>query len=99
MTYKIVVTPVAQKHIEEAIIYYKNKASNKVATMFIEDYKKTLAAIQKVLYFKLFFENFRGKPLKKFPFIVFYSLDEERKIIFINAVFNTHQDTNKYPKP
>lgn len=97
MTYKIVITPVAQKHIEEAIIYYKNKASNKVATMFIEDYKKTFTDIQKVLYFKFFFENFRGKPMKKFPFIVFYTLDESRKIIMIKAVFNTNQDTNKYP--
>lgn|SRR5690606_34238241 len=97
MTYKIVITPVAQKHIEDAIVYYKNKASNKVAGMFIDDYKKTFSDIQKVLYFKFFFENFRGKPMKKFPFIVFYSLDEQLKVIFINAVFNTHQDTNKYP--
>lgn len=35
--------------------------------------------------------------MKKFPFIVFYSLDEQLKVIFINAVFNTHQNTNKYP--
>lgn len=97
MTYKIVITPVAQKHIEDAIVYYKNKASNKVASMFIDDYKKTFSDIQKVLYFKFFFKNFRGKPMKKFPFIVFYSLDEQLKVIFINAVFNTHQDTNKYP--
>ncbi|MGB6093945.1 MAG: type II toxin-antitoxin system RelE/ParE family toxin [Moheibacter sp.] len=98
MTYEIVITPVAQNHIEDAINYYKNKASNKVAGMFIDDYKKTFRDIQKVLYFKIFFENFRGKPMKKFPFIVFYTLDEQQKIIFIKAVFNTHQDTNKYPK-
>ena len=29
MTYKIVITPVAQKHIEEAIIYYGDKLLTK----------------------------------------------------------------------
>lgn len=98
MTYKVVITPVAQRNIEEAIVYYKNNASDKVATLFLQDFKLTINAIQKVKYFNFFFENFRGKPLKKFPFIVFYTLDESSKIIMIKAVFNTNQDTSKYPK-
>ncbi|MHC5310551.1 type II toxin-antitoxin system RelE/ParE family toxin [Myroides sp. LJL116] len=99
MSYKIVITPVAQEHIEEAIDYYKKNVSTKVAITFIKDYRDTFTAIQKVLYFKFFFENVRGKPLNKFPFIVFYSLDEDYKTIIIKAVFNTFQDTEKYSKP
>lgn len=96
MSYKILISPVAQKHIEEAVFYYKNKVSDKVATMFIDDYKKTFNDIRNVLYFKFFFKNFRGKALKKFPYIVFYSLDEQQKAIIINAVFHTSQNTDKY---
>jgi len=35
--------------------------------------------------------------MKKFPFIVFYTIDEELKIIIIKAVFYTSQNPIKYP--
>jgi toxin ParE1/3/4 len=35
--------------------------------------------------------------MKKFPFIVFYTIDEELKIIIIKAVFHTSQNPIKYP--
>ncbi|WP_354359720.1 type II toxin-antitoxin system RelE/ParE family toxin [Pedobacter sp. UYP30] len=44
------------------------------------------------------FENFRGLPMKKFPYIIFYTISEEQKTIIIKAVFHTSQDTEKYPK-
>lgn len=98
MTYKVVVTPDAFINIEDAIIYYKEKVSIRVAQLFIQDYKRTFKEIQKTKYFKCYFEEFRGKPLKKFPYIVFYSIDDKNKVIIIKAVFNTHQNTEKYPK-
>lgn len=96
MGYKILISPVAQKQIEVAVWYYKNKVSGKVATLFINDYKKTFNAIRNVVYFKCFFDDFRGKALKKFPYIVFYTLDEQQKVIIVKAVFHTSQNTDKY---
>jgi len=97
MIYKIVVTPDAIENIDNAVYYYKKEVSAHVAKLFIDDYKKTCKDIQKTKYFQFFFENFRGKPMKKFPFIVFYTIDEGLKIIVIKAVFHTSQDTGKYP--
>jgi toxin ParE1/3/4 len=96
MSYKIVLTPVAKQNIDNATAYYKNKVSAKVARLFIDDYKKTFKDILKTRYFRFFFQDFRGKPMKKFPFIIFYTVDENSKIIFIKAVFNTSQDDQKY---
>lgn len=99
MSYKIVVTPNAVQQIDDAIDYYKNKVSIKIAQLFIEDYKRTFQEIQTtLLYFKLFFNEFRGKPMKKFPFIIFYTIDEPKKVIIIKAVFHTAQHPDKYPK-
>lgn len=95
MSYKIVVTPIARQNIEDATAYYKKKVSAKVAKSFIDDYRKTFKEIQKVAYFRFFFQHFQGKPMKKFPFIVFYTIDEINKIIFIKAVFHTSQDDQK----
>jgi toxin ParE1/3/4 len=97
MSYKIVVTPDAIKNIENAVNYYKFEVSDKVAKLFINDYQKTFKDIQKTKYFQYFFEDFRGKPMKKFPFIVFYTINEEIKVIFIKAVFHTSQNPGKYP--
>jgi toxin ParE1/3/4 len=98
MSYKIVVTPDAIENIDNAVNYYKNIASPKVAKLFIDDYRKTFNAIQKTKYFQFFFEDFRSKPMKKFPYVVFYTIDEEIKVIIIKAVFHTSQNPNKYPK-
>lgn len=91
------VTPDAFLHIENAVIYYKNIASAKVAKSFIDDYKKTFKDIQKTKYFQFYFDEFRGKPMKKFPFIVFYTIDEGLKIIIIKAIFHTSQSPKNYP--
>ncbi|HEY0262716.1 MAG TPA: hypothetical protein VGB95_06795, partial [Chitinophagales bacterium] len=73
MPYKIVLTPDAVQNIEDAIIHYKEQASSKVARQFIEEYKKTFRDIQRVKYFQFWYQEFRGVPMKKFPFIVFYT--------------------------
>lgn len=97
MSYKIVVTPDAVRNIEQAVEYYKNVASANVARMFADDYKNTVKAIRKTKYFRYFFQDFRAKPMKKFPYIVFYTIDKNLKTIIIKAVFNTHQNPEKYP--
>ena len=58
MTYKIVVTPDAISDINNAINYYKEKVSKKVAHLFLKDYKESFKDILKTKYFKLFFEDF-----------------------------------------
>lgn len=97
MAYKIIITPNAVENIEQAVNYYKKIVSIKVAKSFIDDYKKTFKDIQKTKYFQFFFQDFRAKPMKKFPYIVFYTIDEDLQIIIIKAVFHTSQHQNKYP--
>jgi hypothetical protein len=45
MNYKIIVSPIALKNIEEAVEYYILKVSKKVALDFLNDYKKVIKAI------------------------------------------------------
>src|SRR5690606_11260302 len=98
MSYKIVVTPNAVQQIDDAVDYYKNKVSVRSARLFIEYYKKTFQVIQTTRYFKLFFDEFRGKPMRKFPFIIFYTINEPEKVIIIKAFFHTAQHPHKYPQ-
>ena len=40
MIYKIIVSPIARKNIEDALEYYIEKVSKKVVSNFLKDYRK-----------------------------------------------------------
>ncbi|MBC7555349.1 MAG: type II toxin-antitoxin system RelE/ParE family toxin, partial [Chryseobacterium sp.] len=42
-------------------------------------------------------DEFRAVPLKKYPFLIFYLVDTEKKIIVISRIFHTSQNPEKYP--
>ena len=95
MAYKIEVSPIASQNIEEAISYYLNHVSKKVAADFLKDYKNTYKSLQKNPFYQYHDNNYRFLPFKKFPFIVFFMVDETNQIVYIKAVFNTHQNPKK----
>lgn len=98
MEFKIKITPFAKDNIKEAVRYYRENVSVKTAQKFIQDYETTLNQLQKISYFRTYYKDFRGIPLKKFPYIVFYQMDSEKKQILVKGVFNTYQNPTKYPK-
>jgi hypothetical protein len=59
MIYRIVLTPDAFRNLDQALLFYKNKASLKIAKSYLADYKKTIAVILRTKYFQIFFDNIR----------------------------------------
>ncbi len=97
MDYKIRISPIAKANIKEAVSYYKKEASLKVAENFVKDYELALQKVKQNPFFQIYYKNFRGLPLKKFPYIIFFQVDEIRKLISINAVFQGNQNIDKRP--
>ena len=97
MNYKIIVSPIASKNIEDAIEYYIKLSDKKVALNFLKDYKQTYKALQINPFYQFHDNNYRFLPFDKFPYIAFFIVDEPSKTVFLNAIFNTSQDSNKYP--
>ena len=97
MNYKIIVSPIASKNIEEAVEYYISKVSKRVALDFLKDYKKTYKALQINPFYQFHDTNYHFFPFEKFPYIAFFIIDEPSKTFFLNAVFHTSQNPNKYP--
>lgn len=98
MNYKIIISPIASKNIEDALGYYIEKVSKKVAVTFLEDFRTTYKALQKNPLYQFHDNNYRFLPFKKFPYIAFFIVDEPSKTVFLNAVFHTSQNPEKYPK-
>ncbi len=97
MSYKIIVSPIASKNIEDAVEYYISKVSKKVAADFLKEFKKTYKALQINPFYQFHDNNYRFLPFSKFPYIAFFIVDEPSKTVFLNAVFHTSQDPEKYP--
>ncbi|GGG53949.1 type II toxin-antitoxin system RelE/ParE family toxin [Epilithonimonas arachidiradicis] len=96
MAFKVIVSPVAKSNVREAASYYKREVSNKVAQKFVEDYGQTIQRIRQNPYFQIYYKDFRGLTMRKFPYIVFYQVSVDT--ILVKAVFNGLQDTKKRPK-
>lgn len=96
MNYKIIISPIASKNIEDAVEYYIKEATKKVASGF-SDFKETYKALQKSPFYQFHDKNYRFIPLTKFPYDVFFIVDESSKTVFLNAVFHTSQNRAKYP--
>lgn len=97
MDFKAIVSPVAKANIREAVAYYKKKVSVRVAQNFLKDYEFALQKILQNPFYQIYYKNFRGFRLKKYPYIIFYQVDEDQKNVIVKAVFHAKQDADKRP--
>lgn len=97
MAFKIIISSEAKKDLEYSYLFYSERVNKSVAKNFIIDFKNSIKTLSKNPFFRIWFEDVCGKPLKKFPFILFYTIDESVKIIVITRVFHTSQNPEKYP--
>ncbi|NWO28482.1 type II toxin-antitoxin system RelE/ParE family toxin [Capnocytophaga sp. oral taxon 903] len=98
LPYKISNTVRAESELESAINYYQEVANDRVAENFINEFVKILYFIKHFPFQRIYKDNLRGVLMKKYPYIVFYVVDDIEREIIIKGVFNTYQDVSKYPE-
>jgi toxin ParE1/3/4 len=92
MPYSIFITPTATDDIAAAIEYY-NALSPDLGFRFADQvarYFDRIAALPTASAIR--YKNIRCKPLKQFPYLITYTVDETTKSINIMRVFNTYQE-------
>jgi toxin ParE1/3/4 len=97
MIYKVVIEPRAILDLQEAIDYYDSKQSG-LGEYFYQVVDKHIETLVKSPFFQIRYKDYYGFPIRKFPFIILYYIDEELKTINIISVFNTFLNPIKYPK-
>jgi mRNA-degrading endonuclease RelE of RelBE toxin-antitoxin system len=96
MAYKIVLEKRAFREVDNAMSYY-HTISPKLAVKLNSELQKSFKTLSKSPFFKVSHNQFRILPLKKFPFVIIFEVDENNMQVSIFAVFNTNQDPNKKP--
>ncbi|WP_312763268.1 type II toxin-antitoxin system RelE/ParE family toxin [Epilithonimonas sp.] len=97
MAFKVIISDEAKSDLENSYLYYRENASKKVADNFIKDFRKSIKIISDNPHFKIMFDEFRAKPLSKYPFLIFFSVNKKEDTILIARVFHTAQNPEKYP--
>lgn len=89
--FAVVVFIEAVSDISKATDYYKN-ISPALAKKFHSSLNSAFSALKKNPFCQIRYDTFRLKLVKKFPYILHFTIDEKSKTVFIYGVRNAHQD-------
>ncbi len=97
MAYKVDVSPRAQIEIIEAIEFYAVRS--KEATLnFIIELEKVYEILKHNPFFVLRYKNVRSIPLNKYPFSLFFVIDENLNLVKIKSCFHNKRNPSNRPK-
>lgn len=92
MPYTIFITPTAMEDISAAIDHY-NAIATDLGYRFSElvaDYFNRIAGLPTASAIR--YKDVRCKPMKRFPFLIMFTIDEKANAINILRIFNTYQE-------
>ena len=92
--FKLIISEIAENQIEEIFLNY-NLISEKIADNFLIQIYSCFNSVHKnPAIFQVFKTHFRQVPLKKYPYVVIYSIENKNTIIIL-SVFHTSRDPSK----
>lgn len=92
MAYKIIVDPTAGLDIIESIEWY-NKAQPNLGIKFYKQVQAVLKTIRKnPSAFAIRYKINHTATVKKFPFVVHYFIDDQKKTIVVTSVLHTSRN-------
>lgn len=96
MGYKIIVSPRAQKEIENAIDYYALYSSN-APKRLINILKDTYTLLETNPFFSIQYKNIRAIKIHKFPYSIYFTVNKTQRIVKLLACFHNKRNPNKRP--
>jgi len=97
MKFKVVIEPRAILDIQEAVDFYDSRQEG-LGEYFYDILNNHIESLKANPFFQVKYKDYHSFPIKKFPFILLYYIDEEIETIFVLSVFNTSMNPIKYPK-
>ena len=96
MAYKIIISPRAQKEIENAIDYYA-LYSNDAPRNFIAVLKETYAILEYSPMFRMRYKNIRALKIKKFPYALYFIVNQTTNTVKVLSCFHNKRNPNRRP--
>ena len=97
MVFIIVIDPLAIRDVQEAINYYDEQLAG-LGKRFENELNKNLNLLEKNPYLRIRYDSVRCLPLKNFPYLVHFTIDDNKNTVRIRAVFHTSLNPEKWVK-
>lgn len=97
MIYNVIVSPRAQIEIENAIDYYA-QINEKIPQDFIAIIQQTYATLKINPFFSICYKNIRALKVRKFPYSLYFVIDEDKYVVRILSCFHNRRNPNKRPR-
>jgi toxin ParE1/3/4 len=97
MDYKIIVSPRAQKEVENAIDFYIPNSED-TPNNFIIQLLKGYAILKINPFFRIRYKNVRSLKLKKFPYSLYFVTNENKKTVKVLSCFHNKRSPKKRPR-
>lgn len=96
MAHKIIVSPRAQKEIENAIEYYALYSVD-APLNFITTLKESYETLETNPFFSVRYKNIRALKIKRFPHSLYFIVNEEKNTVRVLSCFHNKRSPNKRP--
>ncbi len=97
MAYNIIVSPRAQKEIENAIDYYA-QYNTSAPLHFVKMLTNTYASLEKNPFYNVRYKDIRALKIYKFPYSIYFVINQSQKVVKILSCFHNKIDPVKRPK-
>lgn len=91
MAFKFKIEPTAFIDIQHEIDFYNDKKKG-LGRKFWLELNNYFKSIRKNPFYQVRYDDVRCLPLKKFPAMIHFTVNEIQEIIIIRAIINTHKD-------
>jgi toxin ParE1/3/4 len=95
MPFTVLIEPRALADIQQAIDYYDSRQPG-LGKRFELAIDKHFLIISENPFFQIRYKGIRRLPIKKFPFLIHFVVDEKRKEVFIISVFHTSKNNTEW---
>jgi toxin ParE1/3/4 len=97
MDFKLIVSPRAQKEIFKSIDFYALD-SNWTPLNFIIAIEKAYKVLAQNPYCRIRYKDVRAIKLKKFPFLIYFVINEKHQSVKVLSCFHTKRSPSKRPR-
>jgi toxin ParE1/3/4 len=98
MSFRVILENRAAKELQDAIYYYDNQQVD-LEKKFANDIDIAISHFARNPFYQIRYSSIRCLPLKKFPFMLHFYVDEQSKTIKIFAILHVARNPNEhYPE-
>jgi len=88
MSFRLRILPPAREDIQESIRWYNQRQAG-LGRRFHAELKEFLELLSKNPMFENRYDEVRCVPMRKFPYMVHFTVEEDDRVVVIHGVFHT----------